>query len=120
FYPSVARTTRVPREPDTHWHVGARAQRREQLEDRRRARKIARLLDVEPGVAVALIKLGVGVALQISELEASALRIAPCFFLLIVRPLERPVDHPAALDRVHQFGAGSPQHQPRGINPERI
>src|SRR5262245_58052319 len=93
----------------------ARAQRCHQPQDRRGARERAQLLDIHPRVAVPLVSIRVGVALKVSKAKSSSVRPTPHLLLVDVSRPDRPIDLPAALDRLEELHALAPDHQPDSV-----
>ena len=115
FDPLMARPAWVSRCTQTDWHARAGAQRRHQLQHWSRIGEVAGLLYVDSRVAVALVDVGISVALEIGEPQPSAVRRTPHLVLLMKCPFERPVDRPRPLDGLNQLGARAAHHQADGI-----
>src|SRR5262249_60981346 len=81
----------------------ARAQRCHQPQNRRGARERAQLLDIHSRVAVPLVSVRVGVALEISKAKSRSVRPAPHLVLIVVSRPERPIQLPASPDRLQTF-----------------
>jgi hypothetical protein len=97
--PRVAGATRVTGRPKAGRHAGRAAERRLQFVYRTRLRELSQLFDVNPGVVVALVVVGVRVALQIPEVQDRAVREDEPALLLLPGRAERLVDLLSALDR---------------------
>ena len=80
-----------------------RAQHCHQPQNRRGARERAQLLDIHPRVAVPLVSVRVGVALEISKAKPRSVRPAPHLVLIVVSRPDRPIDLPASLDRLEEL-----------------
>ena len=66
-HPLMPRPARVSRGTQTDWHARAGPQRRHQLHHWGGAREIPDLLYINPRVVMALVHVGIGIALQIGE-----------------------------------------------------
>ena len=66
-HPLMPRPARVSRGTQTDWHARAGPQRRHQLHHWGGAREIPDLLYINSRVVVALVHVGIGIALQIGE-----------------------------------------------------
>jgi hypothetical protein len=66
-HPLMPRPARVSRSAQTDWHARAGPQRRYQLHHWRGAREIPDLLYINSRVVVALVHVGIGIALQIGQ-----------------------------------------------------
>src|SRR5262245_60236419 len=113
--PLMPRPTRVSRGTQTHWHARAGAQRRHQFHHWGGAREIPDLLYINSRVVVALVHVGIRIALQIGEAQPGAVGGAPHLFGFVQMPAERPVNFPRALDGFHKLRSGPPDHQADGI-----
>src|SRR5262245_56030007 len=111
----------MPRPPwisggtQTDWHARAGAQRRHQLHHWRGAREIPYLLYINSRVVVALVHVGIGIALQIGKAQPGAVRRTPHLLRVVEFPAERPVNLPRPFDGFHQLGARATHHQADGI-----
>src|SRR5262249_8198271 len=72
-------------------------------------------LNVDSRVAVTLVEIRIGVALQIGEAQPGAVRRTPHLFGFVQMPAERSVNFPRALDGFHKLRSGPPNHQADGI-----
>src|SRR5215472_19358939 len=108
-------TARISRGSQTDWHARAGAQRRHQLHHWGGAREIPDLLYINSRVVVALVHVGIGIALQIGKAQPGAVRRTPHLLRLVEFPAERPVDLPRPFDGFHQLGARATHHQADGI-----
>src|SRR5262249_52793900 len=115
FDPLMSRPARVSGGTQTDWHARAGAQRRHQLHHWSGAREIPDLLYITSRVVVALVHVGIGIALQIGEAQPGAVRRTPHLLRLVELPPERPVDLPRPFDGFHQLGARAAHHQADGI-----
>src|SRR5262245_22651473 len=104
-------TARISRGSQTDWHARAGAQRRHQLHHWGGAREIPDFLYINSRVVVALVHVGIGIALQIGEAQPGAIRRTPHLLCLVELPAQRPVDLPRPFDGFHQFGARTAHHQ---------
>src|SRR5262245_7706205 len=111
----MPRPTRVSRGAQTDWYARARTQRCHQFHHWGGAREIPDLLYINSRVVVALVHVGIGIALEIGEAQPGAVRGTPHLLRLVEFPAERPVDLARALDGFHQLGAGAAHHQADGI-----
>src|SRR5262245_51367927 len=123
--PTGAPAPRVSRRTQTDWHACAGAQRRHQLHHWGGAREIPDLLYINSRVVVALVHVGIGIALQIGEAQPGAVRRTPHLFGFVERPSQRPVDLPRSFDGFHQLGTRATYHQadrilaiPAGVSAE--
>src|SRR5262245_6134713 len=98
----------------------ARTQRCHQPQNRRGARERAQLLDIHPGVAVPLVSVRVRVAFEISKAQPSSVRPAPHLVLIAVSRPERPLDLPAALNRLEELHPLATDHQPDSVLSVKI
>src|SRR5262245_53392779 len=110
--PLMPRPARVSRRTQTDWYARAGAQRRHQLHHWGGAREIPDLLYIDSRVVVALVHVGIGIALQIGKAQPGAVRGAPHLFGFVELPFQRPVDCPRPLDCFHKLRSGPPDHQP--------
>src|SRR5262245_35626326 len=85
-HPLMPRPARVARGTQTDWHARAGAQRRHQFHHWGGAREIPDLLYINSRVVVALVHVGIGVALQIGEAQSGAVRRTPHLFGFVERP----------------------------------
>src|SRR5262245_10219350 len=113
--PLMSWPARVSRRTQTDWHACAGAQRRHQFHHWGGAREIPDLLYINSRVVVALVHVGIGIALQIGEAQPGAVRRTPHLLRLVERPSQRPVDFSRALDGFHKLRSGPPDHEPDGI-----
>src|SRR5262245_52415974 len=91
------------------------AQRSHQLHHWGGAREIPDLLYINSRVVVALVHVGIGIALQIGKPQPGAVRRTPHLLRLVELPAERPVDFSRPFDGFHKFGARAAHHQADGI-----
>src|SRR5262249_13631228 len=98
----------------------ARAKRCHQPQNRRGARERAQLADIHPRVAVPLVSVRVRVAFEISKAKSSSVRPAPHLVLIVVSRPERPIDFPAALDRLEELHPLATDHQPNSVLSVKI
>src|SRR5262249_17506417 len=94
-----------------------RAQRCHQPQNRRGPRDSAQLLDIHPRVAVPLVSVRVRVAFEISKAKSRSVRPAPHLVLIVV---SRPIDFPAALDRLEELHPLATDHQPDSVLSVKI
>lgn len=66
-------------------------------------------------VSVALVALRIGIAFEVGEAQAGAVRGSPDLLGFVVRPAERREQLAAALDRVGKLGARAPHHEAAGV-----
>src|SRR5262245_12570809 len=109
--PLMPRPARVSRRTQTDWHACAGAQRRHQLHHWGGAREIPDLLYINSRVVVALVHVGISIALQIGEAQPGAVRRTPHLFGFVELPFQRPVDRPRPLHSFHELGARAAHHQ---------
>src|SRR5262245_26362224 len=102
FDPLVSGPAGISCCPKPAGYTLARAQRCHQPQNRRGARERAQLLDIHPRVAVPLVSVRVRVAFEISKAKSRSVRPAPHLVLIVVSRPERPIDFPAALDRLEE------------------
>ena len=115
FDPLVAGAAGVAGQDGLAGHASTRTQGGHQLQDRHRAGEVASLLDVEPGVAVALVAIGVGVPLAVGEAQAGSVREGPHGLLVVVASPDGRVEHLAALHGLDQLCALPADHQGDGV-----
>src|SRR5262249_10594749 len=113
--PLMPGTARISRGSRTDWHARAGAERRHQLHHGGGAREIPALLYINSRVVVALVHVGIGIALQIGEAQPGAVRRTPHLLRLVEFPTERPVNLPRPFDGFHQLGARATHHQADGV-----
>src|SRR5262245_30296387 len=95
--------------------TSAVAQRRHQFHHWGRAREIPDLLYINSRVVVALVHVGIGIALQIGEAQPGAVRRTPHLFGFVECPSQRPVNLPRPFDGFHQLGTRAAHHQADSI-----
>src|SRR5215472_1978738 len=120
FDPLVSGPAGISCCPKPAGYALARAQRCHQPQNRRGARERAQLLDIHPRVAVALVSIRVRVAFEISKAKSSSVRPAPHLVLIVVSRPERPIDFPAALDRLEELHPLAADHQPDSVLSVKI
>jgi hypothetical protein len=79
----MPRTTRIAGRSESHRNARARSESGHELEDWPIRGEVADLFDIEPGVAVALVALSIGVPLQIGEPQPRPVRRPPHLLLLV-------------------------------------
>src|SRR5262245_58374457 len=120
LYPLVPGPAGIAGCPKPAAYTLARAQRCHQPQNRRGARERAELLDIHPRVAVPLVGVRVRVAFEISKAKSSSVRPAPHLVLIVVSRPERPIDFPAALDRLEELHPLATDHQPDSVLSVKI
>lgn len=115
--PPMTGPARIARCPKARWHPGATAERGLDLVEGRRVGELGQFLDIDAGVVVALVVVGVRVLVQIAEIEGCAIGPDEALVLLFPYGTERLEQPLRSLDRREQRDLGAPEEQTLRVGP---
>lgn len=115
FYPKVARAARIASKPHPTGDTRARAKSGTKLVDRTGAGEVGDFLDVDAGVAVALVLLRISVLFEVDKLQPCAVLHRPGFLLNVVRRTDLGEDLMRARDNFGKLGELAPNEDADGV-----